>query len=159
LLASAEEKGHKRTCRAKEFRMLAGHTEIARPSLTNRSKVTNGTRLLIGVDGRSEQGRRYRDLIESFAADLGGFGKLSEAEKGLVRQCAALTAQSERMQAAIVRGDPVDDEQVTRCLNSQTRALRALATMASRRTKHRDVAKPSLRERLVAREAEAKVST
>jgi hypothetical protein len=145
--------------------MLADRTALIWPSSRSRSakknlsKVTNGTRLLVGVDGRSEQGRRYRDLVASYGRDLGGFDQLSEAAKGLVRTCAALSARAEHMQAVVVRGDPVDDEQLTRLLNSQTRALKALGTLASRRAKP-DVAEPSLRERLAAREAEAKqVST
>jgi hypothetical protein len=145
--------------------MLADRNALVRRSFTNRtakarSKVTNGRLLLVGVDGRSEQGRRYRDLVESLASDLGGFDQLSEAAKGLVRTCAALTARAEHIQAAVVRGDPVDDEQLTRLTNAQTRMLRALAALASGRAKPSDIAKPSLRERLAAREAEAKqVST
>ncbi|SEE09125.1 hypothetical protein SAMN05519104_5181 [Rhizobiales bacterium GAS188] len=113
--------------------MLAEHPTIARPSRTNRSKVTNGTRMLAGIDGRSEQGRRYRDLMRSFASDIGGLQSLNESEMAMVRQAAALTAQSERMQADVVNDAGVDAEQLTRLLNSQKRALGALETIKRRR--------------------------
>jgi hypothetical protein len=131
--------------------MLVDRAAVAQPSLTNRSKVSNGTQLLPGIDGRSPDARRFRDLVASFAADLGGMGALSEAEMAIVRAAAAMTAQSERTQAAIVNGSDVDAEQLTRLMNSQQRALRALDAMRRRRATK---PKPTLRERLV---AEAKV--
>jgi hypothetical protein len=130
--------------------MLADHTTANRRSLTNRSKVTNGTRLLVGVDGRSEQGRRYFDLMVSFASDLGGVEGLSEAEMAVVRQAAALTAQSERMQAGVLNDTGVDAEQLTRLLNSQQRALKALAAIGRRRA---EKAKPTLAQHLAAKAA------
>jgi len=45
-----------------------------------RSKVTNGSRLLPDVDGRTVRARRMRDLIQAHTADLGGDGEISEAE-------------------------------------------------------------------------------
>jgi hypothetical protein len=47
-------------------------------------------------------GRRFRYLVGSNAAELGG--ELSEAERSLVRQAVALQLQAERMQEAIVKG-------------------------------------------------------
>jgi hypothetical protein len=113
--------------------MLVDRTERASPSLTNRSAVTNGTQLLPGIDGRSPDARRFRDLVSSFAAELGGMGELTEAEMAIIRAAAAMTAQSERTQAAMVNGDAVDAEQVTRLMNSQARALKALDAMKRRR--------------------------
>ena len=37
---------------------------VARTSTRNRSRITNGSELLRGVDGRSAEGRRYRDLTD-----------------------------------------------------------------------------------------------
>lgn len=96
-----------------------------------RSAMSNGTRLLDGIDGRTIAGRRYRDLAIALADDLGGVDHLGEADKALVRQAAALTVKSEAMQAAIVNGDAVDDEQLVRVTNALTRAL----TTIRRKTK------------------------
>jgi hypothetical protein len=39
---------------------------------TSRSRVTNGSKFISGVDGRSAEARRFRDLAMSFADDAGG---------------------------------------------------------------------------------------
>jgi hypothetical protein len=45
---------------------------------TVRSRVTNGAKMIAGVDGRSADARRYRDLAMSFADDAGGPDSLTE---------------------------------------------------------------------------------
>ena len=91
-----------------------------------RSRVTNGTKLVAGVDGRSADARRYRDVAMALADDLGGASSLSEAQRALVSQAAALTVQSERMQGAMLRGEPLDVEQQTRVANVLARTLSRL---------------------------------
>jgi hypothetical protein len=92
----------------------------------HRSSVTGALHLLPDVDGRSADGRRYRDLSISFANDLGGADGLTEAQRALVRQAAAMIMQSERLQSAALRGELVDVEQLTRLANSVTRILSRL---------------------------------
>lgn len=91
-----------------------------------RSRLTNGLHALPGVDGRSVDARRYRDLAMAFADEMGGAAKLTDAEQALVRQAAFLTMQAEKLQGAAVRGEHVDLEQMTRLSNSATRALTRL---------------------------------
>jgi hypothetical protein len=91
-----------------------------------RSRVTNGSKMLAGIDGRSAEARRFRDLCLSFANDLGGAPGLTESQRALVRQAAALTVQSEKLQAAMIRGEDVSDEQMTRVANSLSRTLHRL---------------------------------
>jgi hypothetical protein len=95
--------------------------------------MSNGTRLLAGIDGRSSEARRYRDLAMAFADDLGGADKLGEADKALVRQCAATVTASERLQARIINGDAVDLEQATRLSNATSRLLKQLAVRTKAR--------------------------
>src|SRR5271156_2019745 len=78
---------------------------ITERSRTLRSRVTNGKDLLANVDGRTAAARRYRDLTISLADDLGGAGTLSEAQRALVRQAAAMIVQSETLQSAVLRGE------------------------------------------------------
>jgi hypothetical protein len=86
-------------------------------------KVSNGSRLLpVGVDMRSPAGRRFRYLVESYSAEIGGDGNLTEAEKAMVRQIAALQVFTERQQARVVSGEDVDADQLIR-LNSEHRRL------------------------------------
>ena len=98
---------------------------VSRPP-TTRSAVSNGSRMLEGIDGRSTGARRFKDLIESFSRDLGGIDRLSEAEQTLVRQAASLTMRGEQLQAAIVRGEPVDPDELIRLSNTARRCLEAV---------------------------------
>lgn len=63
-----------------------------------RSAVTNGSRLLPGVDGRSVWVRRCRDVIALHVSDLGGAETISEAERSIVRRAAVLTTELERLE-------------------------------------------------------------
>lgn len=71
----------------------------AEPKPTHRSRVTNGSAVLPGVDGRSTWVRRLRDLIEQHVSDLGGDLAVSESERSLVRRAATLTVELERLEA------------------------------------------------------------
>jgi|SRR5665811_1458852 len=99
---------------------------IAETKPTARSQLTNGSQMLPGIDGRSSTARRYRDLVKAYADELGGEASLSETERAMVRQAAAMVVRSEAMQACIVRGETVDDEEMTRLSNAVTRTLNAL---------------------------------
>jgi hypothetical protein len=93
---------------------------------TARSKITNGKQLLANIDGRSPEARRFRDLVASLGDDLGGEAGLTEAQRALVRQAAALVVQSETLVAASIRGEDVDIEQMTRVANALGRTLARL---------------------------------
>lgn len=113
-------------------------------SATNRSAVTNGSRLLEGVDGRSASARRFRDLVRSFSEEIGG--ELTELELGLVRQAAAVTLKAEALQAALVRGEPVDGDQLIRLSGTARRILSAIGATAEKRKP----AAPSLHDHIAA---------
>lgn len=104
---------------------------VSRP-LTVRSRASNTLHRLEGVSGKSSAGRRFRDLVESFVANLGP-AALTESEKAQVRTAAALTLRVEALQAQIGAGHQVDDEQMIRLVNSQGRALKGLERMARRK--------------------------
>jgi hypothetical protein len=117
-------------------------------SLKTRSAISNGKRMLPGVDGRSPAARRYRDLVADFTRDLGG-AALSAAEVALIRQAAALMVRAEALQAAIIRGETVDDETAVRLTNAATRVLTAI----SGRKRKREPASQTLDEYVAARKA------
>jgi hypothetical protein len=84
----------------------ADHVRFGRLPSARNSRITNGTKLLDGIDGRSASARRFKDLIAGLARDeFGGAENLSIAELGLLRQAAALMLSAEQMQAAVVRGE------------------------------------------------------
>jgi hypothetical protein len=113
-----------------------------RPPAT-RSAVSNGSRILEGVDGRSSGARRFKDLVENFSRDLGGIDRLSEAEQSLIRQAASLTMRGEQLQAAIVKGEPVDPDELIRLSNTARRCLEGI--------QKREQPKPSLADHLAKR--------
>jgi hypothetical protein len=98
---------------------------LERPS-RQRSRITNGSKLVAAVDGRSAEARRYKDVALNLADDLGGAAGLTEAQRAIVRQVAAMTVQSEKLQGAVLRGEPVDVEQLTRLSNALSRMLHRL---------------------------------
>ena len=114
------------------------------------SIITNGRRLLQrGIDGRSTEARRFRDICQALSAQYGGLKGLNEAEKALIRKAAAMTVRSEMLQAASVVGREVDDEQAVRLANASARLMNAVARMRtppapprSRFTKPRKAPKP-----------------
>ena len=113
--------------------MLTRPTNVDRP-LRTRAAVSNGTRIRPkGVDGRSAEARRFKDLVSSFAASLGGEGALTEAERALIRNAALLTLQSERLQAAFVAGREVNSEELTRLANASVRVFAALRIKRERK--------------------------
>jgi hypothetical protein len=63
-----------------------------------KSRITNGSALLPGVDGRNAWVRRCKDVIEEIVSDLGGSDATSAAERSLVRRAAVLTTELERLE-------------------------------------------------------------
>jgi hypothetical protein len=64
-----------------------------------RSRITNGSALLPGIDGRSPWVRRAKDIIAAHLSDLGGEINTSAAERSIVRRAAILTVELERLEA------------------------------------------------------------
>ena len=64
-----------------------------------RSRVTNGSALLPGVDGRSAWIRRCKDVIAEHLTDMGGSDNTSAAERSIVRRAAVLTTELEMLEA------------------------------------------------------------
>src|SRR5262245_32309562 len=84
-------------------------TQIADSSPPFRSAVTNGSALFLdGVDGRSREARRFRDILGEIVGDLGGTDRLSEAQRQLARRCALLSLECEGMEAKAVAGEAID---------------------------------------------------
>jgi|SRR5579871_4330480 len=123
------------------------HRQVTGISSTNRSRVTNGSQLLIGVDGRSPRARRFRDLVRAYEAE---FEVTTELDRGLIRQAALLTLKSEQLQAAVVNGEAVDTEILTN-LSGQ---IRRLLGDLRRKAALGQTASPSLQDHLLIAEAE-----
>jgi hypothetical protein len=117
-----------------------------------RSRVTNGSVLIPGVDGRSPWIRRCKDIIASHISDLGGIDNCSTAEYSIVRRAAVLTTELEQLEARFAtagQADAGDLETYQRCANSLRRLLEAVGLQR----RARDVTTPTLDE--IAAEIEA----
>ena len=73
-----------------------------------RSRVTNGSVLLPGIDGRSPWVRRCKDIIALHLSDLGGVDNTSAAERSLVRRASVLTVELERLEARFAGAGEAD---------------------------------------------------
>ena len=128
---------------------------VDRPKDRQRSSITNGSKLLAGIDGRSAWVRRAKDLIGEHLADLGGADNTSAAERSIVRRAAVLTAQLEQLEVrfALANGDvrPEDLDLYQRTASTLRRLLEAVGL----RRRSRDVTLPSLREYLAKPQEEA----
>ena len=118
---------------------------FAVPSKSFRSAVSNGRRLHHDADGRSAKARRFRDLIIELSAEYRDGESLSVAERGAIRQAAAIMVRAEEIQAAVVRGEPINDDVLIR-LSSEVR--RILVALRRRDRKSTTLDQLPLRERL-----------
>jgi hypothetical protein len=125
---------------------------IAR-SVRNRSAVTNRKRLFVDGDGRSPWARRWRDLVELHAGDLGGINMLSEAQFSLIKRAATIEVELELSEGKMSMGQDVDLDVFTR---SASHLRRILETLGIER-RPRDVT-PTLREYLAATQTAANES-
>jgi hypothetical protein len=110
-------------------------TAFASRPATARSAVSNRRRLFEGMDGRRSSARRFRDLIADYAREVfGRENNLTIAEVGLLRQAAALTIQAELLQAAVVRGQAVNADELIRTSSEVRRVLAALRRQHSHKS-------------------------
>jgi hypothetical protein len=106
---------------------------LAAISRANRSQITNGSRLLGNVDGRSAAARRFRDVVRSLEAE---FEVITAGDRALIRSAAQLILEAEMLQSARARGEDVDSDIVVKLTGALRRVLsdvkrRVAATSAS----------------------------
>jgi hypothetical protein len=73
-----------------------------------RTRVSNRHEILAGIDGRSLIARRYRDIANQMAVDLGGADRMSEAKLQLVRRFSAVAVLAEQLETKMVKGEQID---------------------------------------------------
>ena len=111
--------------------MCARRSPIARRPPTSRSRVSNGSALLLNGDQRSAGARRFRDLVEAFSADLGD--DLSEADLAMVKTAAGLALKSELLHADLAAGKEVDADILIKLAGTARRSMAALSVKALER--------------------------
>ena len=58
--------------------------------------------------GTSSGARRFRDLVNSYIADLGGIDQVGAIKLDLIRRLAAIVVQCELLEGQMVQGQKVD---------------------------------------------------
>jgi hypothetical protein len=96
-----------------------------------RQRATAGGIQLPRLDGRTVSARRYRDLVIAFEAEV-GVGSLTESEKSLIRQAAALTLRAEELQSALVLGADIDTDLLVRLSGTAKRILGSIGAKADK---------------------------
>jgi len=95
----------------------------------HRSRITNGSALLPGVDGRSAWVRRCKDVIAAHLSDLGGEDNTSAAERSIIRRASVLTVELERLEvkfATAGEASAVDLDLYQRTAGNLRRLLEAI---------------------------------
>jgi hypothetical protein len=83
------------------------------------------------TDKRQTFAGRVAALTKSLTDDLGE--EVSQTERSLISLAATLTARAEVLQAALLRGEPVDDDTIVRVNNAAARMLDKIADIKKRR--------------------------
>jgi hypothetical protein len=102
-----------------------------------RSRVSNGSVLLPGIDQRSTWVRRCKDIIASHLSDLGGADNTSAAERSIVRRAAVLTTELERLEARFALAGEADSDDLDlyqRTAGNLRRLLEAVGLQRRART-------------------------
>jgi hypothetical protein len=94
-----------------------------------RSAVTNGSRIHLTPVGDNTLSRRFRDVFDGLAAQ---FGAVDEVRLAMCRTVARATVFLEQADAATLRGEPVNGEQIARWTREQRLAFNGLARAQKR---------------------------
>ena len=109
-----------------------------------RSAVTSGRELFIDGDSNSAWSRRYYDLIAGHVADLGGADILSQNQFSLIRCCATIECELERLDAMLSRNQAIDLDSYARVAGHLRRIFETLGL----ERRQRDISPPTVEQYL-----------
>jgi hypothetical protein len=113
---------------------------VARRPRGIRSRITNGSAVLPGVDGRSLIARRYKDICAAILTDQGGDDMCSESRRQLIRRFAAAAVLAEQMEARLANGEEIDISEHALLTSTMVRVAQRIGVDRI----PRDVSSPSL---------------
>jgi hypothetical protein len=113
-----------------------------------QAAVSNGTSLLVHVDGRSVWMRRLRDLTRAHINQLGGEGNISHAENVLIRRTAMLTLQCEIMDKRFAENNGEAPAWMLELYCRTSNSLRRLLDSLGLQRRARNVTPPTLEQYL-----------
>jgi hypothetical protein len=86
----------------------AGRAVVERRPSKQRSRLSNGTKLLPDLDGRSAMARRFKDICAAVLIDQGGADQCSESRLQLIRRFSATAVLAEQMEARLANGEEIN---------------------------------------------------
>ena len=137
--SSVDRPAFDRQAQLRQARLRAGKNR-------QRSAITNGSKLLAGVDGRGPWIRRCRDIIRAHLSDVGGEDNASAAERSLIRRASVITTELEFLEARFANAGSADPESLDLYFRGSNNLRRLLESLGLRR-RPRDVT-PSVAEYL-----------
>jgi ribosomal protein S9 len=90
------------------FELREASAAIAHRKQYARSKLSNDTAMLQGVDQRTGPGRRFKDIVRAVIADQGGSDVIAEVRLQLIRRFAAEACLAEALEARMALGAEID---------------------------------------------------
>lgn len=123
-----------------------------------RSRVTNGSVLIPGVDGRSPWIRRCKDIIASHISDLGGVDNCSAAERSIVRRASVMTVELERLEVKFAKAGEANADELDQYARVSANLRRLLEAVGLQR-RPRDISVPTLSDIALEIEAEKQSGT
>ena len=111
------------------FQSPRGGPKVAPAKDPQRSRITNGSAFLPGIDNRGPWIRRCKDVIAAHLSDLGGPDNTSAAERSIIRRVGVLTAELEHLEVRFATAGEANAEDLDlyqRTANSLRRLLEAV---------------------------------
>jgi hypothetical protein len=96
-------------------------TQLAPPKPQAGTRRGNGSSLLTGVDGRTTQARRFKEIFANLAQDIGG--DPSEAQKAIAARAATLAVWCEQAEVDFASGGELDVLTYSTVSNAMRRLL------------------------------------
>lgn len=113
-----------------------------------RSRITNGSALLPGVDGRNAWVRRCKDVLHAHLSDL---PDASAAELSIIRRASVLTTELERIEARFALASEADPDALDLYQRTAGTLRRLLESVGIRRRARALDATPTVAEYLEAK--------
>jgi hypothetical protein len=107
-----------------------------------RSRITNGSALLPGVDGRSAWIRRCKDVIAAHVSDLGGEDNCSSAERSIIRRASVMTVELERLESKFAQAGEASERDLDLYIRAAGNLRRLLEAIGLHRRQREVVLDP-----------------
>jgi len=101
--------------------MTAFSKPLTPPKPQAGTRKGNGSIVLAGVDGRTSQARRFKEILAMLVQDIGG--DPSEAQKAIAARAATLAVWCEQTEVAYAQGGLFDVATYTTASNAMRRLL------------------------------------